>query len=106
MEKQAENKGAQAVQDDVRKMIAERVHPPEEIVQTVGHPAQRLVGAHMESGEHPFKLRPAQPAEFLIRGDVFDIIPAHEPVLESGQEDEKSERGRGGGYQPVEPGRF
>ena len=65
-------------------MIPERGHPPQEIVQTIGHPGQGPVVAHMEGGEHPTELYPTEPAVVRIFKQVFYIIPINKLILQYG----------------------
>ena len=63
-------------------MIAERVHPPKNIVHPQGHPSQWLIMAHMETRKHPADVRPTEAAVVGIFHDVFVVVPIDKFVLQ------------------------
>src|SRR3954466_606458 len=68
-------------------MITGRLHAPEEIIDAEGHPAERLIMTHIKCREHPFELRPAEPAIGQVFRHCGVIVPIDEIVPERGQKD-------------------
>src|SRR5262249_6224233 len=68
------------VKHEIREMIASGVDSPNQIIQPVGHPTQRLVGSHVKRGEHPAQLIPSQAAVARVVDQVVEIVPVDELV--------------------------
>src|SRR3989338_8163820 len=86
-------------------MKAERVHPPDFVIDRVGEPAQRLVRAHMVGGNHPADLFPAKSAEIRIVDEVVYIVPGQEAVFQCRQEGKERSDGNQERQSDVYPGR-
>ena len=83
------------VEEKARQVIAERVHPPQRVVEAQRHPRQRDVVPHVERRPHPVELGRPQAAEVRVVEEVLVVVEAHEPVVERGQEcDERHGRDR------------
>src|SRR3989442_6731376 len=83
-----EDSGVRGVQQNVREMVAGRIHSPEEIIETQRHPGNGNVVAEEEGRPHPSQVSPAQSSEVRIRGEIHQVIPVHEFILQGRREDE------------------
>ena len=81
-----EQDGVGRVKEDVREVIAEGPHPPHRVVQAEGQPRDGEVLPEHRARRHPPELRPAQSPVRGIAEQPHVVVPAHEPVAESGQE--------------------
>ncbi len=83
---EVEHDGGGGVQQHVGQVIAERVHPPEEVVEAEADPGERDPVSGQGGGEHPAEVRPAEAAECGIVDQVHRVVPVEEPVAEGGPE--------------------
>ena len=63
------------------QVITERLHSPDEIVDSHGYPGDRPIDTHMKSGEHPAKLLPAQTSIIRIVEENRLVVPIDKSVL-------------------------
>src|SRR5881409_2074534 len=84
---QVEEGGVGGVQQDVREVIAECVHPPERVVEAEREPRHRDPVAHDGAREGPADLSPAEAAIGRVAEEIAVVVPEDEAVLERGRED-------------------
>src|SRR5207249_622799 len=82
-----EEGGVGGVQQDVREVIAECVHPPERVVEAEREPRHRDPVAHDGAREGPADLSPAEAAIGRVAEEIAVVVPEDEAVLERGRED-------------------
>jgi hypothetical protein len=78
---EVENESVSSMEEDVGQMIPEWIHPPEEIVRSKRHPAQRLIMTHVKGRKHPAKLLPAQPPVVRVFQKILVVVPIYELIL-------------------------
>src|SRR5215470_2207648 len=69
-----------SVEYKIRQVIAGRIQSPNEVVKSVGHPTQRLVGSHVKRGKHPAQLIPSQAAVVRVIDQIFIVVPLDEMI--------------------------
>ena len=74
-----DEKCVEAVQQGIRQMIAERIHPPQSMVEAIRDPGERaIVVAPVKGGEHPVKVIPAEPSVGGVEQQIIVITGADE----------------------------
>ena len=92
------------MEQHVRQVIAGRPHAPQDIIEAKRQPGERNPLPRADRrGEHPPKLRRAQPPIVDVLQEVDVVVPVHEAVLQRRQEGSKGNEGYKQGDQPVDP---
>ncbi len=94
------------VEQDVRQVIAERVHAPEPIVDPEGDPGDRDPVARERGGEHPAQVLPAEPPEIRVVDEIHGVVPVHELVPEGRPEHRDRDQRAGERAEPPPPPRI
>jgi hypothetical protein len=83
---EVEEDGIEHVEGEAGGVVAEGIHAPERVAEAGGQPAQGLVVAHVEGGEHPAQVRPGEAAEMGIVEEVGVVVPRDEIGAQRGPE--------------------
>ena len=66
-------------------MVTERIEFPESVIQGKGDPAQGLVGAQVECGEHPAEVLQGEASDIGIVNNVLIIVPDQKLEMHRGE---------------------
>ena len=83
---EVEEDGIEHVQREAGGVIAEGMHAPERVTEAGEEPAQGLVVAHVQGGEHPAQVPPVKAAEMGIVEEVGLVVPRDEIGTQRGPE--------------------
>ena len=83
---EVEEGGIEHVEGEAGGVVPEGMHAPQRVLQAGGEPAQGLVVAHVEGGEHPAQVPPTQTAEMRIVQEIGVVIPGDEIGAQRGPE--------------------
>ncbi len=89
------------VEQDVRQVIAEGVHPPESMVEAEGEPGDRDPVARERRREHPAQVAPPEPPELGIVDEVQGVVPVQELMPEDGPEHRNGDQDADEGSEPA-----
>jgi len=99
---QIEQSGVGGVEQDVRQVIAERIHSPDGVVEAEAEPRDGNPVAHDGAREGPADLLPAEAAIEGIVQEVAVVVPEDEAVLQRGREDRDGQRRNGERHDPAD----
>src|SRR4030095_14602230 len=68
------------MKENIRQMIAECIHTPQQIVQAECKPTERLIMTQVKGRKHPAQMRPGKTSEVLVFNESFQVVPIDEAV--------------------------
>src|SRR6267378_4885218 len=74
-------------------MVSDRVHPPDNVVQSQGHPREGDVMPHQERREHPPELRGAEAAVIRVVDKILVVVPVEETTFQGRHEHDEAHQG-------------
>src|SRR5882762_6020061 len=74
-------------------MVSDRVHPPDHVVQSQGHPREGDVMSHQERREHPPELRGAEAAVIRVVDKILVVVPVEESTFQGRHEYDEAHQG-------------
>ena len=96
--------GVGGVQQQIRQVVADGVHPPDRIVHPQRHPGERVIVAREEARPHPAELRSPEAAIVRVIEEIEVVVPIDEVSAkrrrEGGEGEERDGQGEEDGVQP------